>query len=288
VPDLLSAVRRLLAGAPLLLLLLTPRMAAEEPALPVIPGWAQAAAPVAYTPSNLWDFIDGAAESYLAYGFVDLVVGEYLRPDSLAVRAELYRHAGAANAFGIYASERAPDYGIVRAGAEGYEEPGVLNFLKGEYYVKLSADAVKPGAAEALRTVAAGIDAQLPGDGGMPAGVRRLPEAGKQPRTDGYVAENYLGYPFLRSSFTARYGSGGGFQLFVMEYREEGDAADALQKYLAAAPGKGIGRDVYRVADRDNGTVAIMRRGALLMGTVGAPDANTERRYLELLAGTAK
>jgi len=131
--------RVVIFALPVVAFALTPHLSpAGGGPFPAIPGWRLTGQPRVYSPANLWDFIDGAAESYLAYSFVDLQVGEYVGPESVAVRVELYRHADRDNAFGIYSMERAPDYSFIKVGAQGYQEEGILNFLTGRYYAKLS------------------------------------------------------------------------------------------------------------------------------------------------------
>jgi len=251
---------------------------------PPISGWKLTGQPVAYSPDNLWDFIDGAAESYLAYSFVDLQVGEYVNPEGVAVRAELYRHADPENAFGIYTTERAPDYSFLKVGAQGYEEEGILNFVTGRYYVKLSTRQKGPGAATTLRTIAGHVDAHLAEGRDLPTGLKRLPGEGRQPNTEGFVGQNFLGYTFLHHAYTARYEKG--LQVFVMEYPTADSAAAALRKLLGAAPGTKTGPDRYKISDPNNGPLAISRNGKFLYGTVGAPDAATVSRYLDLLDTT--
>jgi hypothetical protein len=252
-----------------------------ESPFPTIPGWQLTGSPVTYTPDNLWDFIDGAAESYLAYFFVDLQVGEYTSTAGVAVRAELYRHADADDAFGIYSMERAPDYSFIGVGAQGYEAEGILNFLKGQYYIKLSTHQKGPAASAGLRAVAQGINVHLAEDSTLPAGLRRLPAEGKQPNTEVYVAQSFLGYPFLHHAYTARYGKG--LQVFVMHYQTADSASAALRRLLAAAPGKETGSHRYTISDPNNGPIAIAQHGPILCGTLGAPDTATETRYLGLL-----
>jgi hypothetical protein len=275
-------VRLVVCTLPLIACALTPHLslAGTDP-FPAIPGWRLTGQPIVYTPNNLWDFIDGAAESYLAYSFVELQVGEYVSPESVAVRVELYRHADSDNAFGIYATERAPDYSFLKVGAQGYEAEGILNFLTGRYYTKLSTHQKGSAAATALRSIAGHIDAYLAEGSALPAGLQRLPSEGKRPNTEGYVGQNFLGYGFLHRAFTARYDKG--LQIFVMEYPTADSAAGALRRFLAVAPGTQAGPDRYTISDPNNGPIAIARNGVLLYGIVGAPDAATETRYLTLL-----
>ena len=44
---------------------------------PMLDGFKKETNYPVYTPDNLWDFINGAADNYLAYDFVDLHVAEY-------------------------------------------------------------------------------------------------------------------------------------------------------------------------------------------------------------------
>ena len=49
----------------------------QELSFPEIEGFKKYTNYPVYTPENLWDFINGAADNYLANGFVDLNVAEY-------------------------------------------------------------------------------------------------------------------------------------------------------------------------------------------------------------------
>lgn len=254
---------------------------AGDSPFPDIAGWQLSGKPVTYTPENLWDFIDGAAESYLAYSFRGLYVGEYIGTDSIAVRVEFYRHADPANAFGMYATERAPDYSFMTIGAQGYQEEGVLNFLNDAYYVKLSTHQRGSDAEAALRMIAEQIDEHLGGTKKFPAGLNWLPARGRRPNTEGYIAQSFLGYGFLRNAFTARYTDG--LQLFVLEYEAADSAAGALKQFLATAQTSTVGRDRYRIADPNNGTISVALSGRFLYGMVGTAGAAVEQRYLDLI-----
>ena len=62
-----------------------------------------------YQPDNLWDFINGAADAYLALGFEELHVAEYKKGRDV-IKLEIYRHSDHTMAFGIYATERSPSF----------------------------------------------------------------------------------------------------------------------------------------------------------------------------------
>jgi hypothetical protein len=239
-----------------------------------------------YTPANLWDLIDGAAETFLSYGFDNLHIAEYLNDDSIDVRVELYHHSSAANAFGIYATERKPDYHFMTLGTEGYFDEGIVNFLAGEYYAKLSSHRSGAIALGALEKVARAVDLHLRQPKGWPAGLDLLPLDGRVPNTEGYIAENYLGYSFLRTVFTAQYGGKEGFQIFVIETAGSDRAEEIVQKLAAAAPGKQINPGVFRLADPNSGAIVVVRHGRFVSGIVNPPGKEEEERYVEILLGS--
>ncbi len=74
---------------------------AQDPVFPSLSGYKIKTDYPVYLPDNLWDFINGAADTYLAYGFVDLHVAEYKKGKNV-IKAEIYRHSDNIMAFGIY------------------------------------------------------------------------------------------------------------------------------------------------------------------------------------------
>ena len=123
---------------------------AQESLFPQISGWKITQDDPVYTANNLWDIIDGAADLFLEYSFIDLHIARYISTDSIEVKVELYRHASDVDAFGIYSQERDTGYHFIPLGIQGYIQQGVLNFLTGSYYIKLSTYRAGDKAQEAL------------------------------------------------------------------------------------------------------------------------------------------
>ena len=260
-------------------------VAQDRTLLPSIPGWALAADSTVYTPDNLWNIIDGAADAYLLYGFVDLHIGEYVNADSVGVRAELYKHSSSANAFGIYSQERKPEYGFIDMGTEGYAEDGVLNFLCGTYYVKLTSHTMGAKGLAALHTVAERLVTVLHQQKGFPPQLFLLPAEGKIKRSESYIADSYLGYSFFRSAYVAQYDSGGRTQLFIMEYDSPAAAQKALKRYLETlgTQNKQIADGMFTLADPNNGTVGMLLRGQYLCGVVNCENGGARDLHLNRL-----
>ena len=65
-------------------------------------------------------------------------MAEYKGEKKAGVIIEVYRHRDPTQAFGIYSQERLSDAKFLDLGAQGYYEPGLMNFLSGPYYVKIN------------------------------------------------------------------------------------------------------------------------------------------------------
>ena len=88
--------------------------------------------------SDLYRYIDGAADAFLRFDLVAMVHQEYKAKDA-DITLDIYDMGNPLNAFGMYAAERSPSYHFLSLGAEGYVSDFILNFFQGEFYVKLSA-----------------------------------------------------------------------------------------------------------------------------------------------------
>ena len=141
---------------------------------PPVEGWKMIPGAMVYTADNLWDIIDGAAEVFLSYGFVDLHIAEYENASGTDVRVEAYRHTSCANAFGIYAQERKPEYHFITVGTQGYIEENVLNFLCGVYYVKISSHRRGKEGLDAMRLLARKVEEHLKQERRWPPPARAL------------------------------------------------------------------------------------------------------------------
>ena len=90
---------------------------AQDSLFPRVPGWNVSMESRVYDANDLWDIIDGAADLYLEYVFDDLHIARYTTGTHREVKAELYRHRDAENAFGIYAAERSPENNFISIGS---------------------------------------------------------------------------------------------------------------------------------------------------------------------------
>jgi len=273
-------IKRLLLGA-LLFAATHPVFAADTGLFPEITGWKVHEDEKVYTSGDLWELINGAADIFLSYYFQDLHIAEYTKKD-LIIRVELYRHSSLANTYGIYTAERMPDYPQVPVGSQGYKSQGVVNFMTGNYYVKIMSAGVKEVDENTLALVAEKVDAQLAQPKGLPEEIKLLPAEGMVSLSDSYIAQNFLGYSFFRSAFSARYGNQGEIQLFIIRLTPE-EIQKMLDQYKALVKEDKIHQKegYYVIQDPYNGTVFLMQKAGSLVGVLNTNDEETALGYLK-------
>jgi hypothetical protein len=255
----------------------------QEPAFPQVPGWKITQDDPVYTSNNLWDIIDGAADLYLEYAFVDLHIARYTGADSMEVKAELYRHATDADAFGMYSQERDTGYNFIQLGVQGYLQQGVLNFLTGSYYVKLSTYQTGTSAQNALVTIGKALVEQLRQNNSYPGRFRVFPEAGRLRNTEQYIARNFLGYSFLNSAYVVSFKDSSVFKVFVIESATAEKAAAIVDAYLRAIPKESVTKlasGTYEIQDPNSGMIGLQTLDRHVFGILNCNDVRTRNKYL--------
>ena len=231
--------------------------AAQDFTFPELSGFRKTTDYPVYLPENLWDFINGAADAYLALGFVDLHVAEYKKGKDV-IKVEIYRHGDHTMAFGIYASERSPSYRFMNLGSQGYIIDGSVNFFKGNYYVKIRTYSKKVKTLQAEESLATRIAAMLDGETAMPSLLMQFPDEGKKQNEETYINESVLGHGFLNKAFKAVYQTGNDiFSVFLMKFQTPDEAISTAGTYLSSAGIEMVQSDNGRFVFTDgyNGTI---------------------------------
>jgi hypothetical protein len=267
-----------------------PPAAGSAELFPEVRGWTLTPREKVYTRENLWDIIDGAAELYLSYNFIDLHIAEYSNARDMDVHVELYRHGSNQDAFGIYSQERNQDYHFIDLGIQGYIEDGVLNFLTGIYYVKISSHRTGAGGREALTTIAREINSHLRQSNRWPDVLALFPPEGREPNSEAYLAENFLGYGFLRSAFVAEYKTETPFRIFIIKLDSAEQTRRMAESYVRAfQPASRCGENgTVSVKDPHNGEVYILLHDRYFCGVLSCTDRKTAENYLKILGGIIK
>lgn len=226
---------------------------------------------------NLYEYVNGHAEHYLAAGFQGLLVAEYgqdAQGQPLLV-ANLWDMGRPLHALGILMDEASPQAAALAGEAPVLETAKGLSFTHGPRYVQLTrfADGVD------LPAAAAGLRAALgTAEGGNLADVA-FPDFGTVLGTR-FVKEGYRGYDALANVVERRFARASGeFVAFAIEAAPAkiADLQRALLAFLdaekvphAAVPAGAI--TLHRVQDRYEGDWFFAAGGGRLVGAFALLD----------------
>lgn len=153
---------------------------------------------------GLWEYINGGAEIYLIYNFIDVSTADY-KKDDVEIVVDMYRFKTSKDAYGLYTVFRPPDAEIIRLGVQGFMAPASLHFVKGEYFVQLTGDPEIPGGDLAIINLAEEISKNITGTTEKPAIYSDFPQENIVPLSDKYITEAFIGQKFLTEVFTQDY-----------------------------------------------------------------------------------
>jgi hypothetical protein len=237
---------------------------------------------------GLFDYMDGGAERYLAYGFTEIGVRGYQKGASRAT-VEIYQMGGPDEAFGMYAFNSKGEHPEI--GAPATLTHGTLSFHKDRYFVRVVAMSEPAAAKSLLISLAQKTAAALPGKPGLPAMLERLPE--------GFLEGSRRFLPNAECARTTWFDGEGDALLSsgataVMALYPAGDAeialtraqypslaaatsaCEALAKKLALPAAQGCNA-AGKLPDDTFGVLSL--DGTVLRWVSGAPDAETAKAW---------
>jgi hypothetical protein len=171
---------KILLPSVLLCLILADMSMAEENVASFLPnslsGWRKSEATRIFDRENLFDYINGGAEVYLAYDFKRLAVQSYgiEKGDSSqgsSITVEIWQMSSAIDAYGVYSLDHLQE--DVDIGQKGGYDTGVLRFWKGRYFVKILG--FEENSKEIILKLGGFIDKEIKEQGELPFLVSKLP-----------------------------------------------------------------------------------------------------------------
>ena len=139
------------------------------------PGWTASAQRIV-TPANVFDYMNGAGELYLAYGFEELQTREYTQSSGSRITCEMYRMPGASDAFGLFSQDRTGEE--VSIGQGGIYAAGLLIAWQGRYFIRILADSETAEVKQCVLSLASQIVPRCGPDGALPEALKWLPPKG--------------------------------------------------------------------------------------------------------------
>jgi hypothetical protein len=235
-------------------------------------GWKLDGEALFYTSGNLWEYINGQAETFLMYDFREVAAQHYLDSSDLEIKVEIYEHGDPLMTFGIYSQFRSPEGAYLDFGNEAFGDEYSIHFWKGRFYVTVSAYDEGEKSGEAMKMFAGIVAAGIPEEGGEPKETGLFPGSGLVEKSITYVTEGVMGSGKFPPAFTGDYMSGeekGKLYLFPLE--SEAGAAELFAWYtgeLEAKAGEAMsGKMKYAVAEGEapyRGPVKVFRFGRFM------------------------
>ena len=131
------------------------------PASGAVAGWEKTADTRVFAAKDLYQYIDGDAEQYIAAGVVTTSTADYKYKGQLEATADVYTMGDAVGARKILEHGQTKDANAVQLGDAGVAYGQSVIFRKGPYLVRIVAFESTPETPQALLALAHGIEAKL-------------------------------------------------------------------------------------------------------------------------------
>ena len=264
------------------------------PAPSSLEGWTVADGPTAYLPDFLYEYIDGAAPRYLAYGFRKLVHVRYeLGGDLLSsITLDIFDMGSKLGAFGIYRNGMPAEVALPDWGTEGYRQGTVAAAWKDGIFIQAEADDDRTVLISMLDRLMTNVCHEVIGDESLPAILNRFPSDGLVPLSERYSAADLFGHTFLPGGLTAEYEiDGQGAELFFSDLGTEVAASEAIASLRAYHSEWGnviqdvpaVGTYGYRFSDPGLGPGTVVVVSGYLAGAYGDLPYELQLQLLSLL-----
>lgn len=244
-----------------------------------------------YTRENLYEYINGHAEYFLALGFVKLAVADYSSessdPNTPEFVVDLYDMGKSENAFGLLMDESGENATPVEVGFRGFLTQKTLNFIKGQYYVKISAfsdSAPLLKFAREMEKKFGNLQNSLPQ-------FEKFPEDGRKINSIKFIKEDYHGLSFVNDVYEQKYEiDGERFTAFLIEGNND-EIAKLSKKYTEFFKKDGIEYHVlqykqlnyYKILDPFEGNWFLIPLGKDLFGIYGSLSDKTLKKFIDSL-----
>lgn len=207
-----------------------------------VEGWSRYAAPASYDRQTIFDYIDGAGEVYLQFGFTDCLVQLYARNGVDTLVVEIFDMGSSQDAYGIFSYIReAPDVGI----GQGSQRVGsVLHFWRDRYFVAVYPEQPSEQSKAVALEIGKAVSGLIGKDGKRPAILALLPDVGIDKLSIRYfhqyaslnyhyylASDNILNLSPTTDAVLARE-SGNGAYLLIVEYENDAAAQQSLESFL--------------------------------------------------------
>jgi hypothetical protein len=154
--------------------------------------------------------------------------------------------------------------------------------MAGYYSVTIMSEGDEKAEEQTIALVAESIEAALDQPKGLPGLLAIFPKDGQVFLSDSYVAQNFLGYSFFNSAFTAKYEKPSEFQLFVINIDPEAIQKMLDQYFKMVKPENVETRDDGLIVIRDpfNGIIYLKQKDNFLVGVTNSDQEELAKEFI--------
>ncbi|MFH0991462.1 MAG: DUF6599 family protein [bacterium] len=251
--------------------------------------WTVSESARAYSGKEIFKYMNGAGEVYLAYGFHRLLVQRYARPGQEEILVELFDMELPRNAFGAFTNMqgRGPAVGI---GQDGEYKSGLLTFWKGRFFVCVLVDNENEEVNKTVLEMGKQISAGINEEAVKPVILQLLPQGDVLPGSLRYLYrheilnlhyyvsdKNLFHLNDKTEAVLVRMQSDKSY-LLLIQYPKEGEAEAALAEFTTQYMPDAHGSNVIQTENRK--WTGCIRQNTFLLVVF---DAGVELKARELL-----
>jgi hypothetical protein len=257
------------------------------PACSLVAGWGQKGPERTFDPETLFDYMNGSAEGYHAYGFVLMKGVTCVNEAGDQLVIDVSELEDADHAWGIFVAHRDFRSPTEPIGSAGQVLPRRASFARGPYYAEIAASPAGDHT-EALRAFTEALEARIPGRAAPPREVDWFPETGLESGSVRLVPQSVLGIRDLRRGYMARYAVGRAFVVSEESARQAAATLEMLrERFGETAVVSGIADEAFAATDDALDGLLIFRKGRRVAGlsNLAEPAEGTElaRRLADTL-----
>ena len=252
-------------------------------------GWKWDGMEMKYNSKTLFDYIDGAAELFLAFGFQNLKARRFEKSNHPPITIELYEMGSSEDAYGVFSFDRQDEAVGIGQGSES--GGGLLRFWKGKYFVSIYTDGGGAEVEPTLLKMGRSVETSIPAKGQEPKLLDFIPgkDSGLIDKSVRYLRshillnqrffiahQNILNLDRKTEALLAQYlRDKQKTQLLLIRYPRVKEAGDAYHSFMKAYLPDAGGRDRSQTEDR-KWTIARWRNEFVLIVFGALTEADAE------------
>ena len=242
--------------------------AAEVANCSLVPGWRQEGAPRHFNADNLYEYMDGAAEGYLAYGF-NQMQGVTCESGQNTLDINISEMVDADAAYGMFSTSLDSRHPIEKIGMGGQIIPLRGAFAKGNYYVEITATC-DTDCAPALTAYITAMENCLEGRSTPPEAIAWFPP--EKLVSARLIPESVLGISLLKRGYVAEYDTGKAFLVLETSPQPAAAVMTKLRQRYPSAQTAQVAEEALEVQDKYLGGVCFFRKGKYIGGYANMPN----------------